>query len=128
VWVPEDGDSCHKIGKIDRSLTESHFSASVCRETFTYPTLSIRLGSVRGREFILSPKAKRHVLANFALYDTFVRYCFCPTLKMFWRYLYSLYILHIFSIYFRKLLMTTPSAEMTMGYTRVERLLSFQVF
>ena len=41
-------------------------------ETFAYPRLSVGLGSVRGREFILSPKVKGRVLGICVIYDTFV--------------------------------------------------------
>ena len=53
-------------------LTSSHFSTSACCETFTYPTSSVWLGSVRGRKFALSLKVKVGVLAVCLLYDTFV--------------------------------------------------------
>jgi len=34
-------------------LSSPHFSQSVCWETFTYPSLSVRLGSGRARRIIL---------------------------------------------------------------------------
>jgi len=43
-------------------LTSSHFLASVCWQTFTYPRLLVGLGSVRGRRFLLPPKVRVHVL------------------------------------------------------------------
>jgi len=47
-------------------------SAPLCWETFTYPRLSVGLGSVRGRKFILCHKVKWHVLGICVLYDTYV--------------------------------------------------------
>jgi hypothetical protein len=45
------------------------------------PTMSVELGSVRGRKFILSPKVKGRVLGICVLCDTFVMILlFCPTL------------------------------------------------
>ena len=72
-------------------LTLSHFSASVCWETFTYPRLSVALGSIRGRKFILLPKVKRHVLGICILYDTYVIVLLFATLfGCLWLNLYTL--------------------------------------
>ena len=38
----------------------------------TYLRLAERLGSFRGRKFVMSPKVKERVLAICVLYDTFV--------------------------------------------------------
>ena len=71
----------------------------------------MRLGSVRGRKFILSPKVRGRVLGICMSYDTFVLVLFfCPTLRKF-------LVNHVFCIYFRKLLVTTRSADITNGYT-----------
>jgi len=83
----------------------SHFSESVCWETFTYPRLLVGLGSVRARKFMLSPQVKVHVLGICTLiWHICNRSAFCPTL-----------VKPIFFRYFRKFLVTTTSTEMT-GY------------
>jgi len=55
-------------------LTQSHFSASIWPETFTYeyPILSAGNGSVRGEKFIPCPKVNGSVLEICALCVTYV--------------------------------------------------------
>jgi hypothetical protein len=72
-------------------LTWSHFSASTCWESFTYPRLLVGLDSVRGRKFILSPNIKGCVLGIY--YTLVILLFFAPVLKRFWLKLYSLDIL-----------------------------------
>ena len=82
--------------------------------------LVVTLGSVRGKKLILPLKIKWLVLGICLLYDTFVIVLlFAPLLRCF-------FVKPVFSIYFRKLLVTTLSIEMTKEYT--DTLFSFQKF
>jgi len=88
-------------------------------ETFTYPRLLVALGC-QAKEIHPIPKAKGHVLGICILCDMLVIVLlFCPSLKAFM-------VKTVFSRYCRKLLVTTPSTEMTKGYA--DTLLSFQEF
>jgi len=69
---------------------------------------------------MLSPKIRGHVQGICVLYDTFCNgIAFCPTLNM-------VLVKPIFSRYFRKILVTAPSTEITKGC--INSLLSLQLF
>ena len=92
---------------------------NICWETFTNPRRSVGLGSVSRKRFILSPKIKECVLGISVLYDTFVTvFLLAPLLRGF-------LAKPIISRYFKRFLVTPPSAEMTKGY--IDTLLNYQV-
>jgi hypothetical protein len=92
----------------------------VCLETFTYPRPSVGSGSVMGSKFTISPKVKGRVLGICTLYDTFVIVLLLAKLSKIFL------VKPVFRRYFRKLLVTTLSVQMTKWY--IDMLLSFQIF
>ena len=113
-------DKTHNIKQLCISLllllTYSHLSACMCWDTYNYPRLLMGLGSDRARKFTLSPKVK-----GFRNMHAIWHICaaFCPILRIF-------LVKHTFCRYFRQFLVTTPSTEVTKGYT--DTVLSFQIF
>jgi hypothetical protein len=81
---------------------------------------SVALGSVRERKFVLSPKFKWCAQGICVLYDTSV------TVLLLAPFYGVFFVKPAFSIYFRRLLVTTPSTELTKRY--IDTLFSFQIF
>jgi hypothetical protein len=88
-------------------------------QTFTYPRVLVGLGC-QGKEIHSIPYDQEMCPRNLhTIWYICNSTAFCPTQ-------FFSFVKPVFSEHFRKFLVTTPSAEMTKGYT--DTLLSFQIF